>query len=532
MKRFSLGLRGEIILNIVFIMVAAIFLIGVLMLKIAEKGVLQQMANGGLTIVDAIQYTIKRVHRAGQTIGDPALQGELQRLILSFSRGEVQRHIFIVDRNGIVVAETQGKSIGTHLDDQNLQRTIDSGEVMAKLDRKGGFLTLGWEGDLVLNAPLYGQNEELLGAVRLKLPLHDLTKTLVQSQRVILLYILLDSLILVIFGIYLISRSVLRPIRRMVQATEAISQGHFETRVSEESSNEIGKLARAFNRMSERLQGSRKQMEQQLRSLEEANLALKEAQQAIIRSERLASLGRLAAGIAHEIGNPIGAILGYTELLIKGVGDEEESKDCLRRINDETQRIHRIIRGLLDFSRPSLQRKVAVDVNRIVEDSLALLLGQKGVKEVRVETDLQERLPQIEADPDRIKQVLVNLILNSLDAMDGRGALTIRTEEARHNGESFREGGLGIVLFPTPLKFEPGCSLLRIIIQDTGSGIRTEDLSSIFEPFFTTKEPGKGTGLGLAVSSSIVESYGGHLVVRSEVGKGTEVTILFPLGEG
>jgi signal transduction histidine kinase len=528
--RFSLGLRGEIILNITFIMITAVFIIGVLMLKMAEKGVLQQKAKSGMTIVETVKYSLKKAHRVGLTLGDLVLREELLGLILALTKGEIQNHIAIVDRNAVVVAATRGKSIGDKLDDQYLQKALLKQEVSARINRKGGVLSLGWEGEMIINAPLYGQRGMLIGAVRLKMPLQDLTKSVIQSQKLIVLFLLIDSLVLVIFGIFLISRNILRPIQRMVQATEAISQGDFEARVSEESSNEIGKLARAFNRMSERLQDSRKQMEEQLRSLEEANLALQTAQQAIIRSERLASLGRLSAGVAHEIGNPIGAILGYIELLIRDVGTEEEKKDCLRRINEETQRIHRIIRGLLDFSRPSLHRKVAVDLNHLVEDSLALFLGQKGVKEVRVQTDLQEGLSQIEADPDRIKQVLVNLFINSLDAMDGSGVLTIRTEEASYNGETFLEGGPNLVFFPTPLKFEAGCPLLRIIVTDTGSGIKQEDLSNIFEPFFTTKEPGKGTGLGLAVSSSIIASYGGHLAVRSEAGRGTDVTILLPRG--
>jgi two-component system NtrC family sensor kinase len=285
-----------------------------------------------------------------------------------------------------------------------------------------------------------------------------------------------------------------------------------------------------------------------LKSLESANRQLKQAQEELIRTEKLASIGRFAAGVAHEVGNPLGAILGYTSILQRGEIEREEEKDYLNRIEKEIERINRIVRELLDFARPSKFEIREVNVNKVVENALSLLSYQKNFKNIQTQLDLQVNLPLIKGDESQLSQVFINIILNGIDAMPGGGTLEIQSEEylvedffpirkhrpypTRRKGDPRESDYLHlrkadpISVFLT--KFSRGDRLVRIRISDTGIGIKKEDLERIFDPFFTTKSPDKGTGLGLSISLRIVESMGGEIRVESEIGKGTNFGLYFP----
>jgi hypothetical protein len=285
-----------------------------------------------------------------------------------------------------------------------------------------------------------------------------------------------------------------------------------------------------------------------LESLESTNNQLKQAQEELIRTEKLASIGRFAAGVAHEVGNPLGAILGYASILKKEGIDREESKDYLKRIEREIERINKIVRGLLDFARPSKLEIREVEINKIIESTLSLLSYQKNSKNIQTRLDLQSDLPLIRGDESQLSQVFINIILNAIDAMPDGGILQIQTKE--HVIESL-SGDRSQRMFPPRRRSDPmeadyshlrgshpyiaglskcsrGDRLVQVRITDTGSGIKKEDLENIFDPFFTTKAPDKGTGLGLSISLKIVESLGGEIRVDSEVGKGTTFEVYFP----
>ncbi len=337
-----------------------------------------------------------------------------------------------------------------------------------------------------------------------------------------LLYIVLDSLVLIAFGSYLISRIIVRPLKNMVRATERIAEGDLEHQVEVPGENEMGMLARSFNRMVERLKENKGLLEEHIQSLEKLNQELKLTQEELIRSEKLATVGRLAAGVAHEIGNPVGAILGYAEILLKG-GGEEERQELLRRIEAEINRINKIVRDLLDLARPSKTSMEEVDAKQVVEDCISLLSSQKVLNGIEVDLEFGDGLPPITADRDRLHQVMVNLLLNAADAMPGGGELTINVgadvSVGPYKGDAKRSGE------------EVGKEFLEITVSDTGKGVSQNDLPKIFDPFFTTKEPGKGTGLGLAICQRIIESFGGNIRLESKVGGGTRVRIMLPVGD-
>jgi len=372
--------------------------------------------------------------------------------------------------------------------------------------------------------------------------------SLLESKKIILITIISDALVLIIFGSFLLSRVLVNPMKDLVRLTKRISDGDFTEKIEVPNKNEIGQLMESFNRMIERLKENQESLGNYLESLESTNKQLKQAQEELIRTEKLASVGRFAAGVAHEVGNPLGAILGYTSILKKEGIDREESKDYLKRIEREIERINKIVRGLLDFARPSKLEIREVEINKIIESALSLLSYQKTFKNIQTQLDLQTDLPLIKGDESQISQVFINIILNAVDAMPNGGTLQIQTStNAPENQDGDRiqricprrrrsdpiESDYSHVRKADPLaafskKLSEDDRLVKTRISDTGMGIKKEDLENIFDPFFTTKAPDKGTGLGLSISLKIIESLGGEIRVESEEGKGTTFEIYFP----
>src|SRR6266576_7233487 len=234
--------------------------------------------------------------------------------------------------------------------------------------------------------------------------------------------------------------------------------------------------------------------------------AWRQAQQRLAQSEKLAAVGQLAAGVMHEINNPLATILACSEALALRFGEEDE---YLKIIDTEVQRCRRIVEGLLDFSRPNKQsgHKAPADINAIIDQTLFLLKHHERFKWLTIERQLESGLPQFPADAERLVQCFMALMLNAMDAMNSRGVLTVRT---RRNPQRSDE-------------------ILAEFI-DTGTGIRQEDLPKIFEPFFTTKPQGRGTGLGLSVAYGIVEEHRGRIEVESQMGVGTNFKVFLPVG--
>jgi signal transduction histidine kinase len=382
----------------------------------------------------------------------------------------------------------------------------------------------------------------------MEVPIRDLMINILKSKKIILITIVFQSIVLIIFGSFLLSRVLVKPIKDLVRLTQKISGGDFSQKIEVTAINEIGQLIGSFNRMVERLKENQESLENYLESLESTNKQLKQAQEELIRTEKLASIGRFAAGVAHEVGNPLGAILGYVSILQKEGIDHEESKDYLKRIEKEIDRISRIVRELLDFARPSKFEIKEVEVNKVIESALSLLSYQKNFKNIETQLDLQPNLPMIQGDDSQLSQVFINIILNAIDAMPNGGTLTIQTGThvvenldvdrlqgiyTRRRKSDPMESDYSRMRKSDPLaallkKFSEGDRLVKIRISDTGVGIKKEDLENIFDPFFTTKAPDKGTGLGLSISLRIVESLGGEIRVESEVGKGTTFEVYFP----
>jgi signal transduction histidine kinase len=240
-------------------------------------------------------------------------------------------------------------------------------------------------------------------------------------------------------------------------------------------------------------------------ALEKVNSDLQQAREETIRTEKMASIGLLAAGMAHEIGTPLASIMGYAELSVGEQPDNPAIQDYARRIAEDCSRIDRIVRGLLDYSRPRTLSGENADVRDVVISTLDLMMQQGVFKTLNLGMEIDEGLLLARCNEHQLQQVLINLLLNSRDATQAGGAITVK---AGRKGEN-----------------------IRLDVVDCGTGITDESMKHIFDPFFTTKPPGKGTGLGLAISARIIEGFGGRITVASKVGAGSCFSIWLPLAQ-
>lgn len=357
-----------------------------------------------------------------------------------------------------------------------------------------------------------------------------------------------DVGVFALFGRYLIRRRVLLVLDRLVEGVEAIAAGDYARRLPPGETAEISRVTEAVNRMAERLIAHREQLAANVRSLEETNRQLTEARDELIRLEKVASVGRLAAGIAHEVGNPLSAILGYIGILKRSAGEREgELLDSAER---EARRIDRIVRGLLDYARPREARVHPIDVGRVIDRTLELLGTQGRFQEIEVTCDLADDLPPVEADAHQLEQVLVNILLNAVDALEEVRSPAIRVatsrrslEPVRHRAARRRDDPPDVDYshrrrfhqtprIPRENPFTLGGDVVEIEVRDNGRGIPPELIGEIFEPFVTTKEPGKGTGMGLAVAARLIDAMGGTIRVANGGSGGATFTIVLPAAPG
>lgn len=353
---------------------------------------------------------------------------------------------------------------------------------------------------VVVTEPLI-VNQQVAGAVRVALPWRGVGSVR-SGLGFVLGYTLFSGLVIGIFGYILFRRRLIAPIRSLRTATRRIAEGELGYQVRIDASRELLELCDSLNAMSRSLDSYRARTAEQLRNLEAANAELRQVQDELIRSEKLASVGRISAGIAHEVGNPLAAVLGYFELLGQGTEMPEMERDLLARAQRELERIHRIIRELLDYARPGHGEPCPTALGPVLTEAVKVVAPMPAMRGVQVTVALAEGLAPVMAEADKLHQVFVNLLINAADAIGGTGAVSF----------TLREQG----------------ELLVLECRDSGPGFRTDDLPKVFEPFYTTKEPGRGTGLGLATCQRIVERYGGWIRASNHPEGGALITIGLP----
>lgn len=324
--------------------------------------------------------------------------------------------------------------------------------------------------------------------------------------RIVALYTGVIALALLVFAYLAMTRLVVRPIVALSNAAERVAGGTRSLEMPDIGAAELRELSGSLRQMTERLLSDEEALRGKVRELEKTTHDLASAQESLVRTERLASVGRLAAGMAHEIGNPLAALIGLEELLMTVDLPPDERKDVLIRMKRETERIHRVLRDLLTFSRTKTADAPEggnASVATVLAEVLALLAPQKEMREVTVTNEVDAGVPDVAIAAERLQQVLLNLVLNAADEVP-------------------RPGGAVVV------RAEKDDDTVVIHVDDNGPGVAVSVRDKLFEPFVTTKEVGKGTGLGLAVCRGLVEAAGGTIAVAESPEGGARFSVRLP----
>jgi two-component system, NtrC family, sensor kinase len=324
--------------------------------------------------------------------------------------------------------------------------------------------------------------------------------------RLLGLYSLLVGLVLLVAAYFALTRLIVRPLDALARAAERVALGARRFSVPRGGARELVELGSNLHIMTEHLIREEEALRAKVDEVERATVSLKQAQDRLIRSERLASVGRLAAGLAHEVGNPIAALLGLEDLLLEGGLEPAEQQDFLQRMRKETERINRILRDLLQFARPGENSEPALaaqgSVAEAVADTAALIAPQKAMRHVELELRVADDLPAVALGAEQLMQLVLNLLLNAVDALDGGGHVRVAAERSSRG--------------------------VSLVVEDNGPGVARAVQGRLFEPFVTTKDVGKGTGLGLAVCRGLVEAVGGSITLDTSYTEGARFVVELP----
>lgn len=534
---FKRGIRAELITSIVALTLLAVTTIGFMGLTTVENASVYRKAKEAESVARLVKFLITKADLTDSltNANDPMVY-ELENVLSSVGIYDV----VLRDDSGEVLM-SRGKILEEHI----LRDTMTGADVPLHIEGEvmldsGGIVVTAVSGNGV-NGFFRGPAKHLFVSIAdesgslefnriiFTMSLADIAIDSKYLRSLFLVLAIVDALVIIAIGLVRLNISVMRPLKKLESAAIRISGGAYGDRAVLTVQNEFGSLAKSFNTMAEKLEG-------EIKRLERVNTELVTTQDELLRSSILASMGRLAAGIAHEIGNPLGAVSGYLEILSRGVKDKAEEKDILNRASTELARINVIVREFLDVSRPggAAAPVDAVHLNNLLEEVSQTISYDASFCDITMELVLSERLRPVRVDEGKLRQVIINLLKNSSDAMEGRGTITLSTglEDVfeEHIGQVGRRKG-DVYIDSDKIKDPYHRAYCYIAVHDDGCGMDDETARNIFEPFYTTKATGKGTGLGLFMAQTIVKAYGGKIEVMSEIGTGTEFKVYLPVAE-
>jgi two-component system, NtrC family, sensor kinase len=376
------------------------------------------------------------------------------------------------------------RAVGTQVSEEVYTKVFEHGETW--IDK--AFVVNNWY--ISGYSPIFNIEKKVIGILYVGILEEKYNLIKRDTNYFLIIIIIINAAVAVLLSIYL-TKTIIVPINSLVNASNEIAKGNFQNKLDVHSNDEMGYLCDTFNKMIDAI-------------VERDNKLKENTQLQIIRSEKLASLGRLASGMAHEINNPLTGVLSYSTELYDELKDSKYGED-LKVIIDETKRCREIVKNILDFARETKLEKKTANLNVIISDALSILERHVNFHNIDIVKDLSENLPEISIDINQMKSVINNLVVNAADAMHDGGRLSVKTDYNADKAE---------VIFE---------------VTDTGTGISEEVLSKIFDPFFTTKDAGKGTGLGLTVTYGIIERHNGWIDVKSKVGEGSSFIIGLPV---
>ena len=386
-----------------------------------------------------------------------------------------------------VLDNKRNRAIGTLLSDEVSEQVLEKG--LSWRDR--AFVVNDWY--ITAYEPIRNVQDSIIGVLYVGV-LEDKFIDMRNRTVVLFLSIMLFGMFIVLGISSLLARNIVRPVQDLIYASGLWAKGKLDYRVKTSGSDEISTLCETLNEMAS--------------SLKERDEKLKEyTDEQIMKSERLSTLGRLAAGLAHEINNPLGGVLMYTHLALEDTEDKEILRKNLEKTISEATRCKDVVKGLFDFAHQTEPKVELANINDILERTLLVIKNQVLFRNILIKKDLHSSLPKLSVDIGQMQQVFTNIILNAADAMNGHGELIVKTSTTSDDKK------------------------IKIEIADTGQGIKPENIDKIFEPFFTTKEVGSGTGLGLAVSYGIITNHHGTIEVQSQYGHGALFIIELPISQ-
>jgi two-component system NtrC family sensor kinase len=498
-------LQSKIFFNLTVFLFLAVLLTDCLIIVIVQRRLILQKIHSGHTLLLKLKENIALFNDPFlSTIGDPTF---VYGLIIMSPAKEFRFGEYQTDMDINIPILTRG--------------VIDSKSPLVNYSGETWGVFWKQKKYLFISAPFSDDLEGVSGGT-LIFRLDDIYKTLRSSQKYVTRYLVINSFILLLLFFYRFYRLIYRPIQKIIKIAKEytdVEKLHFSP---DKRSYEFNELSGALNRMVQRIETDKEKLQNSLNKLQKANSELKTAQAVMMRTEKMASIGRLSAGIAHEIGNPIGIVLGYLGLLRNrpGMQKDEAAQDYIGRSEHEISRINEIIKQLLDFSRTSASRCCKISIHELVRDIVHVMREQPLMRHIQIDYNISSARDDVYADYHLWRQVMMNLMINAADSIaTSHNPLNGRITISTHLIPESHDNAIG--RSPT----------LQLTVVDNGAGIAAKDLGNIFDPFYTTKEPGKGTGLGLSVSYTIVEQAGGLIFADSEIGKGTTMTILLPLLE-
>lgn len=489
-KEKQVGINFEILFTIIFINVVAMFLISIIAFNVMERIAL----DGKVDRLESLISTFENIYyKNGNTQqGIKFLENTLESGAWGIFADNTSRQVFSTAN------AAKSDQVTT---DPLILEVMRTGSPIKRL--KGFNLPpFKFHESIKYAKPVVGKNGNK-AILLINQPLNSLREDIISGQRQIAVWIILFLMVIAFLSFYVLSRRIVKPIKELIFVTEKISKDEFPDKIDIGNVRELNQLSDALRKMYLQIAHSKVALRKNIEALEESSKVIQRTQKELTASDKLASLGRLSAGVAHEIGNPLSGILGYLEILKRSsnLSDQEKNR-FLVNIRNETLRIDKIIKTLLDYAKPKDLEISSVNINEIITNTVNLLRTQGVFNNIDLEISLDDTVKNIEADPHQISQVIINIILNAKDALPDKGKISIK---------SIRDQAGGV----------------EVRIRDNGSGIPNDYIDKIFDPFFTTKDPGKGTGLGLSVSARIVQLFGGRISVDSKQNEGTTFKIRF-----
>lgn len=536
-KSFN-SLAGKLIIAVGILMTVGSLLFGYIFVSYEEKIMMSNLINYASSKAELIKrgvfYGMLTAHRE-----------IVEQTVNVIGTGPDIMSIAIYDKTGKIRYSSDKKSVGQVIGKDSLSCRIchadskpsevilkDQNWMITKDHNKGKSLKFVLP---IYNEPpcytatchRHPKNQRVLGVLETDLSTASVDRTIRQNRLGTILFGGLFVSIISVSLCIILYNFVSKPISLLEEGMKRIAQGDLDYEIKINTSDEMGLLARTFNNMTKDIKRYKENMENWTKALEEEiqkkTTEIMKAHEQLINAEKLASLGRMAAGVAHELNSPLTGIVTFAHLMLKRIPPEnKQDREDLEIIIEQANRCSKIIKGLLGFSRKATAERVEINMNTLLDSTIAMVRNQAKFHNIKFVLNFDESLPLVHVDPNQMQQVFLNMLINAADAMNERGQITIATRTVVGQEETpwFKMG------HP-----QEGKKFIEIEFTDTGPGIPEEYMGKIFEPFFTTKPVGKGTGLGLAVSYGIIKRHGGNITVRSEPGKGASFFIRLPVEE-